>query len=312
MRLALFSVGYAGFWGQAALGLGEFIDRAARLGYSGVMLAGKRPHLSPLDATPEQIGQVREALARTGVRCEVLAAYTDFAGGQAVEVPWGEMQIAYVEALARLAAQLGCTLVRVFTAYESPGLAAGTLWPRVVAALRECCDRAAAHGVTIAIQNHHDLAVHTTALLELLADIDRPNCKLGFDAWSPALRGEDLYEAARQAAPQTAITTNADYIRLPRFHYQPALVNYQPAAPDLVRAVPFGEGFIDYAAFFRGLVDGGFDGVATYEMCSPLRGGGSLENLDRCAGRYVAWMQRNQCSVSEPAASARASVERPR
>jgi len=293
MRLALFSVGYAGLWGQAALDSCEFIDRAARFGYDGVMLAGKRPHLSPLDATPERVEQVKEALDRAGLRCEVLAAYTDFAGGSAAEVPWGEMQTAFIESLARLAAQLRCEIVRVFTAYETPGQTGGTLWPRVVAALRECCDRAAGYGVTIAIQNHHDLAVHTSALLELLADIDRPNCKLGFDAWSPALRGEDLYEAARRAAPHTVLTTNADYVRLPRFQYQPALVNYQPAAPDLVRAVPFGEGFIDYTAFFRGLIDGGFDGVATYEMCSPLRGGGGIENLDRCAGRYLAWMREH-------------------
>jgi len=67
-------------------------------------------------------------------------------------------------------------------------------------------------------------------------------------------------------------------------------VNYQVAGPDLVRAVPFGEGCIDYAAFFRGLRDGGFDGVAAYEMCSPLRGGGAVENLDRCAAQYVKCM----------------------
>jgi sugar phosphate isomerase/epimerase len=299
MRLALFSVGYAGLWGQAALGTCAFIDKAARLGYDGVMLAGKRPHLSPLDATPEQVEQVKEVLARTGLRCEVVAAYTDFAGGGAAEVPYAEMQVAYVESLARLAAALRCGVVRVFTAYESPGQTAGVLWPRAVTALRECCDRAAAYGVTVAIQNHHDLAVHTAALLELLADIDRPNCKLGFDAWSPALRGEDLYEAARRAAPHTAITTNADYVRLPRFQYQPTLVNYQPAPPDLVRAVPFGQGFIDYPAFFRGLSDGGFDGVATYEMCSPLRGGGTIDNLDRCAAQYLTWMRENAARRSQ-------------
>jgi sugar phosphate isomerase/epimerase len=303
MRQALFSVGYAGFWGQAVLGTCEFIEKAASLGYVGVMLAGKRPHLSPLDTTPERLALVREALARTGLRCEVIAAYTDFAGGAAGEVPYVEMQVAYVEALARLAAALDCRIVRVFTAYESSGQSVGALWPRVVGALRECCERAAAHGVTIALQNHHDLAVHTTALLELLADVDRPNCKLGFDAWSPALRGEDLYEAARRAAPHTAITTNADYVRLPRFQYQPALVNYQPAVPDLVRAVPFGEGFIDYAAFFRGLLDGGFDGVATYEMCSPLRGGGAVENLDRCAARYLAWMRDHRLAPPRRAAA---------
>ena len=293
MRLALFSISYAGLWGQHAMGLPEFFQQAARLGYEGVMLAGKRPHLSPLDATPERVDELRGSLAASGLRCEVIAGYTDFAVGSAAEVPYIELQVTYVTSLARLAAELDCRIVRVFTAYETAGRSIGTLWPQVVSAIRECSDRAAEYGVTIAVQNHHDLAVHTQALLELLADVDRPNCKLGFDAWSPALRGESLYEAARQAAPHTAITTNADYVRLPRFHYQPALVNYQPAAPDLVRAVPFGEGTIDYAAFFQGLVEGGFDGVATYEMCSPLRGGGSLENLNRCAGQYVRWMQEH-------------------
>src|SRR5262249_24978238 len=276
-----------------SLSLSEFLERAARLGYGGVMLAGKRPHLSPLDATPGQLEQIKGALARTGLRCEAVAGYTDFAGGGASEVPYTEMQVAYVESLARLAAALGCRVVRVFTAYESPAQAAGALWPRVVAALRECCDRAAGHGVTLAVQNHHDLAVHTRALLELLADVGRPNCKLGFDAWSPALRGEDLYEAARLAAPHAVLTTNADYVCLPRFRYEPALVNYRPALPDLVRAVPFGQGFIDYPAFFRGLREGGFDGVGAYEMCAPLRGGGGVENLDLCAAQYLEWMREN-------------------
>jgi sugar phosphate isomerase/epimerase len=184
-------------------------------------------------------------------------------------------------------------LVRVFTAYEQPGQTVAALWPRAIAALRECCERAARHGVTIAIQNHHDLAVHTEAMLELLSDINQPNCKLAFDAWSPALRGEDLYAAARMAAPHTVLTTNADYVRLRRFQYRPELVNYQPALPDLVRAVPFGQGCIDYPAFFRGLLDGGFNGVAAYEMCSPLRGGGAIENLDRCASQYVQWMREH-------------------
>jgi sugar phosphate isomerase/epimerase len=159
-----------------------------------------------------------------------------------------------------------------------------------VRALREACDRAAAYGVTLAVQNHHDIAVHSEALLELLGDIDRPNCKLAFDAWSPALRGEDLYAAAVRMAPHTVITTNADYVRLPRFRYRPEVVNYERVQPDLVRAVPFGEGCIDYRAFFRGLQEGGFDGWANYEMCSPIRGGGAADNLDAYAAGYVRWM----------------------
>jgi sugar phosphate isomerase/epimerase len=74
---------------------------------------------------------------------------------------------------------------------------------------------------------------------------------------------------------------------------RPELVNYEPLLPDLVRAVPFGTGFIDYGAFFSGLRAGGFDGIATFEMCSPIRGGGGLDNLDRYARGYLDWMRQH-------------------
>jgi len=54
-----------------------------------------------------------------------------------------------------------------------------------------------------------------------------------------------------------------------------------------------GEGFIDYAAFLRALSVAGFRGSIAYEMCSPLRGGGSMENLDACAARFLEWAREN-------------------
>ncbi|GEP44602.1 sugar phosphate isomerase/epimerase family protein [Brevifollis gellanilyticus] len=295
MTPCLFSISYAGFWGQSVLKLTDFIPHAAKLGYESVMIAGKRPHLSPLDAA-EQIEPLKAALNAAKIRCDVLGAYTNLAQpvGVGCEVPQIEFQIAYVESLARIAAQLGTKIVRIFGAYEIEGQDPQTQWNRCVSAVREMCDRAAAHGVTIALQNHHDVGLHTEALLEMLSDIDRPNCKLGFDAWSPALRAENVYESAKLAAPHTVITTNADYIKVPRHRYRPELVNYERQDVDWVRAVPFGKGFIDYAAFFSGLKDGGFDGIATFEMCSPLRGGGSLKNLDTCATTYLSWMKARQ------------------
>jgi sugar phosphate isomerase/epimerase len=106
------------------------------------------------------------------------------------------------------------------------------------------------------------------------------------------LHDEDLAAAARAMAPHTALTTVADYVRRPRFAYQPGLVNYRQES-DVIRAVPMGEGFIDYAAFLSALREGGYspDGWVSYEMCSPLAGGGSEENLDRCARQFVSWMQ---------------------
>jgi sugar phosphate isomerase/epimerase len=298
MKLSLFSISYAGFWGQQTLDLSAIIAKAAQLGYDAVMLAGKRPHLSPLDASPDRIASIKSALDENNIQCAVIAGYTDLSPSAAVEVPYLEMQIAYVEALSRLAARLDAPVVRIFSAYEIDGQSPHAIFAKLAGAVREMCDRAADHGVTIALQNHHDLGVHSDVLLELLHEVDRPNCRVGFDAWSPALIGEDLYEAARKMAPHAAITTNADYVRFPRFRYQPDLVNYSRVEPDLVRAVKFGEGFIDFPAFFGGLKDGGFDGIANYEMCSPIRGGGALENLDDYAAAYVRWMREHVLRVT--------------
>ena len=151
MQLSLFSISYAGLWGQARLGLHDLICRAGELGFESVMIAGKRPHLSILDADGEELAALRDVLATSRVSCAVVAGYTDFGAQVAAEVPLAEMQISYVESLARIAAALGAGIVRVFTSYERAGENWSTLWERSVTHLREACDRAARHGVTLSL-----------------------------------------------------------------------------------------------------------------------------------------------------------------
>jgi sugar phosphate isomerase/epimerase len=291
-KLALHSVSYAGVWpGQAQLPLQEFLPRAARLGFNAVMLMAKRPHLSLLDMSPAARREVRRLADDHGLRVAVLAGYNDFAAGADVpDVPLREMQVYCIGEWARLAADLGCPLVRVFTCFEREGVPYQTAWGHAVSCLREAARRAADFGVTLGVQNHHDLAVHYDSLAELLQEVGEANCKACFDAWAPALQGADLRAAVRRMAPYLVHTTVADYVRRPRFRYAPALVNYT-AQPDAVRAVPMGQGFIDYKGFFAALAEAGYAGHVAYEMCSPLQGGGSLENLDRCARAFVSYMR---------------------
>lgn len=291
-QLALHSVSYAGVWpGQAMLPLADFIRRAGRLGFDAVMLMAKRPHLSLLDMTPAARRDLKKLAGDQGVRVAVVAGYNDFAvGAEVPDVPLREMQVHYLGELARLAADLDCPLVRVFTACEREAVGYQAAWGFTVACLREAARRAADAGVTLGVQNHHDLAVHPDSLADLLAEIDAPNCKACFDAWAPALQGLDPALGVKRLGKALVHTTVADYVRRPRYRYVPNLVNYVPQ-PDVVRAVPMGQGFIDYAAFFAALLDGGFTGSVAYEMCSPLEGGGSEANLDRCAGKFVAYMR---------------------
>src|SRR5690554_4400658 len=117
MTPTLFSVSYAGLWGQHRLSLKEFLARAGELGYAAVELMGKRPHLSVVDTTRADIEELRAAARDTGVEIATIAGYTNFTLGRGSEVPAVEMQVAYVRHLAQLAEQLGAKIIRVFTGY---------------------------------------------------------------------------------------------------------------------------------------------------------------------------------------------------
>ncbi len=279
----LFSVSYAGLWGQHQLDVLSFIEKAARLGYSAVELMGKRPHLSVLDWNESGLQKIKDRAALHQIEIATIAGYTDFtAGKSSLEVPFGEMQVAYVSRLAQMAQILGARIVRVFTGYTTDEAAYSGDWSQCIRIIKECAAVAADCGVILGVQNHHDIAISSAAFAEFLDEVNHPNCRAMYDPWSPALMGEDLYSSARSLAPLMVQTTLADYVRLKRFAYLPGLVNYREL-PAMVRAVPLGEGFVELQSFFRGLKEGGFDGYVAYEMCSPLRGGGGESNLDATA-----------------------------
>jgi sugar phosphate isomerase/epimerase len=288
----LHSVSYAGFWGQDALTLDDFIDRAAALGYAGVMLMAKRPHLSPLDCDDERLDRLAQRLQEKKLSVACLAAYSDpncgFTPTCGPFAPLGEMQLFNIRRYAQMAQKLNAPVIRLLTGLAATGEAYAVQWNRCVRFLREACDIAAPYGVSVGVQNHDDIAGHYLSMADLIDEIDRPNCQACFDAWSVALHGDDLAEAVRYMGTRIAHTTVADYVKRPRFKYHhPGQGNIYERALDEVRAVPPGEGFIDYPTFFNTLREIGFNGTVAFEMCSPLRGGGSLENLDSYAKKFL-------------------------
>jgi sugar phosphate isomerase/epimerase len=100
----LHSVSYSGSWGQAFLPLDDFIDRAADLGYRGVLLMAKRPHLSVLDYGPKERLRLRAHLERRNLEIVYVAAYTNFTADlEHRDIPQIEIEIQYVTELASLA-----------------------------------------------------------------------------------------------------------------------------------------------------------------------------------------------------------------
>jgi len=295
VKTCLHSVSYTGFWrGQARLTVEEFLDKAKALGFDGVMLMAKRPHVSVLDYDAAARKALRSKIEGLGLELVCLAGYTDFtAGVDKAGIPNVEIQAAYVGELAKLARDLGTNMVRVFTGYERPDMPYDKQYALVVEGLRLAGKEAAKYGVTLAVQNHHDIASHHDAMFWLLEEVDLPNVKAAFDPWTPTLQNLDakqLREAVLKMKPFIVHTTAADYVRHPRYHYEHTLTNFLKQE-DAIRAVPIGEGIVDYETFFRALKEIGYQGYVAYEMCEVLDGGGSIENLDRTATKFIQYMK---------------------
>ncbi len=296
VKTCLHSVSYAGFWrGQAQLSVDDFLVKAKELGFDGVMLVAKRPHVSPLDYDEAARRKLKARIEELGLELVALAGYTDFtAGADKPGIPNVEIQAAYVGELAKLARDLGTNMVRIFTGYEREGIPFDRQYAMVAEGLKLAGKQAARYGVTLAVQNHHDIALHHDAMHWLLSEVNLPNVKAGWDAWSPTLEGltsEELRQSVLKMKPFIVHTIVADYVRLPRFQYEHELTNYI-RHKEVIRMVPVGEGFIDYRTFIGALKEIGYQGYIAYEMCEVLEGGGAIENLDRAARIFLEYVRQ--------------------
>lgn len=296
VKTCLHSVSYLGIWrGQTPLSVDEFLVKAKELGYKGVMLVAKRPHVSPHDYDKAARKRLKAKIDSLGLTLVALAGYTDFTAGiDKPGIPNAEIQATWVGEIAELASDLGTNMVRIFTGYERPGIPYDRQYGEVVKGLKMAGKLAAQHDVTLVVQNHHDIALHHDAMHWLLQEVNMPNVMAGWDAWSPTLEGlskEEIKESIYRMKPYIVNTIAADYVKHPRYAYVNHLTNYKEELPAM-RAVPMGQGIIDYQTWFETLKEIGYQGWVVYEMCEVLDGGGTLENLDRTAKIFLEYMKQ--------------------
>ncbi len=296
LKTCLHSISYAGIWrGQATLPVEEFLVKAKQFGYDGVMLVAKRPHLSLLDYDAAARKRLRARIEELGLKLVCLAAYSDFTAGiDRAGIPHLEIQAAYIGELSKMAADLGTNMIRIYTGYERSGIPYDKQYATVLEGLKLAGAQAAKYGITLAVQNHHDIALHHDVMSWLLKEVNLPNVKSAWDAWSPTLEGlskEEIRQSILTMKPFIVHTTTAQYVRHPRFNYSLELTNYLKAEA-VERAIPMGPGLVDYDSFISTLREIGYQGYIAYEMCEVLEGGGSVENLDRTARLFMDYIKK--------------------
>jgi sugar phosphate isomerase/epimerase len=295
VKTCLHSISYSGLWrGQSFLSVDDFLVKSKELGYEGVILMAKKPHLT-LDMSKEERARIKKKISDLGLTLVALAGYSDFTAGlDRIGIPHTEIQAAYIGKVAELAADLGTNMVRIFTGYEREGIPYDRQYAIVVEALQMAAREAQKFNVTLVVQNHHCIALHHDAMYWLMQEVNMPNVKVGWDAWAPNLQGlsqDEIKASIKKVQPYIALTIAADYVEIPRYRYDNHLTNYFQEG-SVMRATQMGKGIINYDVFFSTLKEIGYQGYIAYEMCEVLEGGGSMQNLDFTAKEFLKYVQK--------------------
>jgi sugar phosphate isomerase/epimerase len=295
MKFILHSVSYSPTWkGQTALPLDRVIDKASQLGFDGIELIAKRPHASPLDLNAEDRKRLKETLLSKGLDLPCIAGYQDFSSAlDHPDMPHFEKELLYLRETVRLARDLDCRIVRIYSAFLRPQISYEDQWNWCVQYIREGARFAADQGVILALQNHSEMTVHYEDLLQMIREIGSPAVKIALDAPYILKTGEPYEKAVAAAGPLIVYSTASDFTQHEvAFHNAPStfkMTGYYTLMR--TQAVPAGEGQIDYRRYFRALKSVGYDAYMAYEICTPIRGGGGEANLDRCASLSLAHLR---------------------
>lgn len=227
----------------------DFLDRAHALGVDAVSL--QTVYLP--DLAPEAIAPLRAGLASRGLGAVLAWGHPDgLQGGASPE------RVSALRRLLPAAAALGCATVRLVCGNQFTwALPKEERIARLVPILRDLAAEAAALGLTLAVENHADLAMRD--LVGLVEAVGSDRLGICFDTGNAVRVGDDLLAATRIAAPHVRMVHIKDMIVIEASRGDPTA--WWPSAP-------LGRGQFDIPGFVAVLDDVGFAGTLFVEMAN--------------------------------------------
>lgn len=235
--------------GTPDLTLEQAIQFFSDIGYEGIEIrCAEDGHLQPEQVRPREIDAIRNLAHSLGLQIACLTPYySDYSTDQATEAT-----VAGLTQVAKVAAELGCQLVRAI-AWQWPveGFSLAEARGRLAEGLRRAGDGVAEYGVQLAVETHGGtLAFDSAASVELVKQADHPNVGLLLDYyWLQAAGDDDPDAVMPELAPLTIHVHVKDLV----------LEGGKP------RAVPLGRGRTDWPKILAHLMQAGYTGFLSDE-----------------------------------------------
>ena len=232
IKLGCMSLSYSTAMAEGRMDLYDFIDRARELGLDGIDI-----HTRALASEDDAyLRDVRMRCLQRGLAISYLGISNDF-GKPAGEI---SAEIEMVKHWIDVAARLHVPMVRIFAAWERDDTPASVIWSRMIYAISEVVEHAAARGVAVGLHNHNHGCVTRTGddVVRILNQVDHPSfthiLDTGQYAGSPGASGArgkpdpayDFYGSMEKSAPyavhvrakiyriQSGVETWLDYPRI--------------------------------------------------------------------------------------------------
>jgi sugar phosphate isomerase/epimerase len=177
--------------------LDQVIDYCAELGFEAVDPTGYYFKGYPAPAADEQVYRIKHRAFRAGLDISGTGVRNNFVLADASA---RQAEVEHVTRWIDVAAKLGAPVLRVFSGLEVPAghtVAEAREW--VVGSLSSVVEQAAARGVMIVLQNHHDFAKTADEVLELRRLV--PSEWFGLNVDVGSLRMGDPYAEIAKLAP---------------------------------------------------------------------------------------------------------------
>lgn len=251
--------------------LEEALAGIAKAGFKSVELSsvpGWTEHVRR-DADDEELGYVKDLLAKHGLTAISFAGHSDLVSEKGV----AEFRKALV-----LAKKLGIGFVTTSTGGHDAS-SAGSLEEQrgsFVANFRPLADEAAAMGIVICLETHGGLLATGAISAELVRDIGRPNVGINYDP------GNVIFYGATR--PETDIAAAAPLVT--HMH-----VKDQIGGAGNWNFPAVGAGEIDFAPIFAALDAVGFDGPCSVEVEFSGEPWPSLPDVDAAVAQSYAFVR---------------------
>jgi len=223
------------------------LDVAADIGFQGVEIWGREPHISEhFDAS--RVNAVRRMVEERGLRVPVFGSYLRLGATHS-----NSAGTVALKDVLQTAAALGAPIIRVWASDVGSDEADEHIWRNTVSEAKEAAASAAKMGLVLAAEMHSNTLADTgPCARKLVEDVDNEAFALNFQA-SSKLSDDEPTERLEAVLPSVV-----------HLHAQ----NYAPLDEDgnRVERVALADGFVDYAPLVSRLREVGYQGYLAVEF----------------------------------------------